>query len=67
MEKKKITMKNVKKSPMLSLMYEVETIHQMPSSFLIEFQKLIGMELEDRKYLKKKNWLERMFSGMGRD
>jgi len=65
-KKKRITMKDVKNDSLLSAMYSVETIHQMPSYVLIEFQKILDMELKDRKYLKNKNWMERMFSSMGR-
>lgn len=63
---KKLTMKDVKKDPLLTCMYEVETIHQMPSYALTELKKIIDMELKDRKYLKKRNWMQRMFDSFGR-
>lgn len=59
-------MKDVRKDSLLTCMYEVETIHQMPSYTLTELKKIIDMELKDRKYLKKGNWMERMFRGFAK-
>lgn len=66
MVKKKLTMKDVKKDPLLSAFAQAELVHQMPSSILIELKSLIEYELKDREYLKKKSWMERLFDSMGR-
>lgn len=49
------------KKQLSNCMAYVDLIHSLPSTVLLDLHKVIDYELKDRKYLKEKSWLRRMF------